>query len=79
MGVFQKLPDFEPRPLCATCAPAVITPPKSVQPSQVAEYPLPAEIQTAISVGKRVAKYLALVVSTDENKIELAQRQHSEL
>jgi len=79
MGVFQKLPDFEPRPLCATCAPSVITPPKSVQPSQVAEYLLPAEIQTAISVGKRVAKYLALVASTDENKIELAQRQHSEL
>ena len=35
--------------------PAVITPPKSVQPGLVAEYLLPAEIQTAISVGKRVA------------------------
>ncbi len=79
MGVFQKLPDFEPRPLCATCAPAVITPPKSVQSSQVAEYLLPAEIQTAILVGKRVAKFLALVASTDESRIELAQRQHSEL
>ena len=80
LGTFTRLPDFEERPLCTSCAqPTTPVPAKIKKSSSVAEFLLPVEIQTAISLGKRVNRYLGLISSTEEKQIELAQRQHTEL
>jgi hypothetical protein len=83
MGTFRRLPDFVERPLCSDCVVPVSAPAsgsgKSASISEVAEYLLPPEIQSAIALGKRVASYLGLLASSEEKQIERAQRQHAEL
>ena len=81
-GTFTRLPDFTERPLCSDCA--VAAPPTRLVASQTArtELPvflLPEEIQTAISLGDRIAKYLGLLSSSADQQRERAFRQHSEL
>ena len=83
LGHFTKLPDFVERRLCAECVattvPTAPMPTRAATRSDLAEFLLPPEIQTAISLGKRVSRYLGLLSSIDEVQVEMAKRQHREL
>jgi N12 class adenine-specific DNA methylase len=78
-GTFSRLPEFVERPLCVTCVLRPFAAAKPKAKELLAEYLLPPEVQLAISLGKRVARYLSLVSSSEERALELAKRQHSEL
>ena len=79
VGTFKKLPDFAERPMCQSCSVTPLQAPKPKAKELLAEYLLPALIQLAILLGKRVARYLALVSAATEQALELAKRQHDEL
>jgi N12 class adenine-specific DNA methylase len=78
-GTFSRLPEFVERPLCVSCVLRPFTAAKPKAKELLAEYLLPPELQLAISLGKRVARYLSLVSSSEERALALAKRQHSEL
>ena len=79
LGEFKRLPDFTERAVCESCAVTPIALRKRVKKEVLAEYLLPAETQLALSLGRRVATYLALVSSGDRASTERAFRLHREM
>lgn len=81
LGTFTRLPDLVERPICASCTlqPIPAGSRKRVSKAVLAEYLLPAPLQLALSLGRRVALFLSLLSSAAEQAMERAQRLHQEL
>lgn len=81
-GVFEDLPDFEPRLRCLTCA---VAPAKTAQVPRAALAArkkfeeLPAHVQAASVLGDRVRRYLELFTSGEHASIGRAAALQPEL
>lgn len=73
-GVFERLPEFEERPMCRSCTLVPLPAPKK-KPKLV----LPDNVQEALQLARRTSQYLAEVSRGDAASLKRAKALHRDL